>query len=177
MTTNYLNKFDPLQITYSSVSSEKAYFQVDDKKLDSQFPKETIWYPHNGSLHEQLGKDTDQTDSIIEDSEYIDTYYKRKRLAPVVHLKRVPVISTRFISLQKWECVVLQVLDDSFIARLIDLTNESPDEEAEFALDEVHREDQLLIAEGAVFYWSIGYLETGGQRRRVSDIRFRRLPK
>ncbi|MEW5818470.1 MAG: hypothetical protein AB1798_24155, partial [Spirochaetota bacterium] len=34
-----------------------------------------------------------------------------------------------FIALQKWEGIVLQVAEEYFLARLIDLTNEGPDEE------------------------------------------------
>jgi hypothetical protein len=82
-----------------------------------------------------------------------------------------------FISLQKWEGVVLAVLSDSFLARLVDLTRTGPDEEAEFPLDEVSEEDRPLIRPGAIFYWNIGYHNSySGQRTRTSIIRFRRLP-
>jgi hypothetical protein len=82
-----------------------------------------------------------------------------------------------FISLQKWEGVVLEVLSDSFLARLVDLTHTGPDEEAEFPFDEVSEEDRSLIRPGAIFYWNIGYHNSySGQRTRTSIIRFRRLP-
>lgn len=82
----------------------------------------------------------------------------------------------RFEALQKWECIVLEVQDESFRARLIDLTQEGPDEEAEFSIQEVSEEDRKLIRRGSVFYWTIGYNDLKGQRTRESLIRFRRLP-
>ena len=81
-----------------------------------------------------------------------------------------------FISLQEWEGAVVQISTDSFLARLVDLTQQNPDEEADFLLDDVSDEDRKLVAPGAVFYWCIGYRVRKGQRSRTSEIRFRRLP-
>ena len=82
-----------------------------------------------------------------------------------------------FFSLQKWEGVVLDVYEDSFFARLSDLTEDGLEEEGEFYIDDVSREDLPLLKPGAVFYWNIGYHDSRtGQRRKVSEIRFRRLP-
>ncbi len=98
-------------------------------------------------------------------------------ITPVVFLRRVPIVQNRFVSLQKWEGTVLQVLEDSFFARLVDLTNDGVDEEAEFPVEEVSDADRSLITPGAVFYWNIGYIDNiSGQRTRASVIRFRRLP-
>jgi len=94
----------------------------------------------------------------------------------VVYLKPVTFIKSRFIELQKWEGIVLEVSTNSFIGRLIDLTQDHIDSEAEFSFEEVHDEDKPLITPGAIFYWTIGYKEDGGQRIRASMIRFRRLP-
>ena len=96
---------------------------------------------------------------------------------PVIKSKTGPLLRDKFLSLQKWEGVVLEVKEDSFLARLIDLTEEGPDEEAEFPLEEVPGGDKQLIKPGAIFYWNIGYHDTSsGQRIRSSMIRFRRLP-
>ena len=79
--------------------------------------------------------------------------------------------------LQAFEGSVLKVGDDSFVARLIDRSNDMGDQEAEFPMDEVSDSDRPLIVPGAIFYWDIGYLENkGGQRHRTSMIQFRRLP-
>ena len=50
-------------------------------------------------------------------------------------------------------------------------------EEAEILKSEISDEDLSYIELGAVFYWNIGYhVDSSGQRRRASVIRFRRLP-
>jgi hypothetical protein len=102
---------------------------------------------------------------------------KGKFIAPVMFLRREPIVQNRFVPLQKWEGTVLQILEDSFFARLVDLTSGGVDEEAEFPVEEVSDADRSLITPGAVFYWNIGYIDSiSGQRTRASMIRFRRLP-
>lgn len=104
-----------------------------------------------------------------------DEVYSREK--PVIWL---PIKSSRrsqFKCLQKWRGVVLEVLQDSFKARLEDYNEETPDERAEILLAEVSDEDLRLVEVGSVFYWSIGYhVNPSGQRKRASIIRFRRLP-
>ena len=105
------------------------------------------------------------------------TGIEQKLYPPIIHPINRIYKKDNFISLQKWEGAVLEIKKDSFIARLIDLTKESPDETAEMPLEEVSEDDRDLLKEGAVFYWNIGYLnKTCGQRERVSLIRFSRLP-
>ena len=94
----------------------------------------------------------------------------------VIRLNRTTPIRSRFIELQKWEGIVIEVLADSFVGRLCSITTTDPDSEAEFSLDELHDEDRPLATPGAIFYWTIGYSENRGQRIRASLIRFRRLP-
>lgn len=82
-----------------------------------------------------------------------------------------------FHALQRWEGVVTTIEEETFVARLTDLTSEGPDEEVELPLADVPGEDRDLLEPGAVFYWAIGYRdEASGQRQRVSALRFRRLP-
>lgn len=83
----------------------------------------------------------------------------------------------RFVSLQKWEGVVTDVEDESFTARLTDLMQGGSDEIIEFSFDDVPSDDRSLIQEGAIFYWNIGFETIRGQDRKVSLIKFRRLPK
>lgn len=83
--------------------------------------------------------------------------------------------SGRFELLQKWEGVVLSVEQDSFWVRLRDLTGDAGEEEAEFPLRELSREEQEWLLPGAFLYWTIGYEDRNGQRRRVSVLRFRRI--
>ncbi len=80
--------------------------------------------------------------------------------------------------LQQWECIVLGVREGYVDCEMHDLTDESqPVEYAEILVDEFHEYDRPLLAEGAVFYWSVGR-ETNkvGTIRRYSDLRLRRIP-
>lgn len=81
-----------------------------------------------------------------------------------------------FRSLQKWEGVIEEIYADCFIARLTDLTYGGADEEVELQLSEINQEDMNLLKVGAIFYWSIGHELSKGQMRKISFIRFRRLP-
>ncbi len=91
---------------------------------------------------------------------------------------KVELPPARFEVRQQWEGTVLEVGDAEFIASLLDRTDRmQAEEQATFSLDEVPDEDREFVVAGGVFYWSIGYeLSRGGQKRSVSEIRFRRLP-
>jgi len=82
-----------------------------------------------------------------------------------------------FIPLQRWEGTVIECQEETFFARLTDLTTDGPAEEVELLLDDVPEEDRPLVEPGAVFYWAIGHLvKPSGERPRISNLRFRRLP-
>jgi hypothetical protein len=98
--------------------------------------------------------------------------------SPATRLATPPRVSDdRITALQQWEGVVDEVSGDAFTAILSDRTAETPDERAEFSLDELSRSDFSLVRPGAIFAWTIGYRDMlTGQRIRFSTIRFRRLP-
>jgi hypothetical protein len=81
--------------------------------------------------------------------------------------------------LQRWIGCVERVGDDVFLAVISDATNShNPPELVELEFAEISSGDLPLIAAGATFYWSIGYWVTpGGQRERVSSLRFARQPR
>ena len=82
-----------------------------------------------------------------------------------------------FISKQKYEGIVLNVLDSSFVARLQNLSENIADEVAEFAIEELNSDDIPLLKEGAIFYWHIGFLIVfGGYKYPCHMLNFRRLP-
>ena len=81
-----------------------------------------------------------------------------------------------FKAIQKWEGYVIEVYEETFLARLVPIVGEGSDQEAEIYIEEVDPADRVLIAPGSVFYWSIGYLDKPSGRHRDSYIRFRRLP-
>jgi hypothetical protein len=85
---------------------------------------------------------------------------------------------TRFIADQEFEGMVVSIDTSAgtFVARLADLTAETPEEEAEIAFEEISPDDRSLIVPGALFNWMIGRVtESTGQVRRVSELRFRRF--
>lgn len=83
-----------------------------------------------------------------------------------------------FVSLQKWEGYVISIENDIINARVIDLTTEGVEEIVQIYFDDIPNDDIDLVTPGAVFYWSIGYLDMiTGQRIRSSIIKFRRLPQ
>lgn len=96
---------------------------------------------------------------------------------PVFPLPQISLAKERFKAVQKWEGFVIEVKDDTFIARLTPLAGQGSDQEAEIYINEIEEDDRGLIEPGAIFYWSIGYLIKPARRLRASIIRFRRLPK
>lgn len=100
-----------------------------------------------------------------------------KRVLKPAVWRRPDAPKDAFQALQRWEGVVTMIEDETFVARLTDLTSKGPDEEVELPLSDIPNDDEDLLEAGAVFYWAIGYRdEASGQRQRVSALRFRRLP-
>ena len=85
--------------------------------------------------------------------------------------------AAQFLALQEWEGTVIERREGAVRVRLADKTRQGTDEEAEILIDEISPQDRDLVKPGAVFYWTIGYFDSGnGQRVRQSSIIFRRLP-
>lgn len=83
----------------------------------------------------------------------------------------------RFQAIQKWEGQVISVGGETFAVQLRPLVGEAAaQQETEIYLEDVDSSDRFLIKPGAVFYWSIGYLDRPSGRIRASILRFRRLP-
>ena len=165
--------FDPSQLASLSGSGAVDYSVFEEENPTAEAPRRRYRISSEFSLSERPTEST-TFPSEMEDSEEISKIIKQKE--EVIHLKPVADIRSRFLELQKWEGIVTEVSKDSFVGRLIDLTERSGDTEAEFSIEEVHQEDKPLVEVGAVFYWTIGYKEDRGQRIRASMIRFRRLP-
>ncbi|GAA4929090.1 hypothetical protein GCM10023204_40910 [Actinomycetospora succinea] len=101
---------------------------------------------------------------------------RRRFIAPRIR-PGVSAKPEKFVPLEGWEGVVESVSDGSFGARVLSMDLLADEETVELPLREVSDEDLRLVEPGAVFYWTIGYAITrGGQRRRESLLRFRRIP-
>ena len=90
-----------------------------------------------------------------------------------------PQPAATFHALQEWEGYVLGIGATDFVARLVDLTADSAQEEEEavIPLVELSDEDSAKMRPGSIFRWVIGYERTvAGTKRRVSQIVLRDLP-
>ena len=82
--------------------------------------------------------------------------------------------------LQEWEGYVIEIRDDEFVARLIDITagKKYESEEAIIPMAEISEHDASHMIIGGIFRWVIGYEDSPeGRRKRVSQIAFRDMPK
>ena len=83
-------------------------------------------------------------------------------------------------ALQEWEGYVVEIGEDEFVARLVDLTAGMSYEtdEATIPMEEISERDAEKMSEGDIFRWVIGYERAAsGTKRRVSHIVFRDLPR
>lgn len=98
---------------------------------------------------------------------------------PDLHQIVEPKSWKKFHTLQEWEGYILDVSEDEFTARLLDLTDDAneEDEEVTVPLSEIAETDHKHLYSGSLFRWVIGreYSERG-TLRRVSEIIFRELP-
>lgn len=79
-------------------------------------------------------------------------------------------------SVDDWEGVVDSIEGDVFVATLVDVGGDAPDEEAQFDLHEVAPDQREEVKVGAVFRWRSEFVEKpNGEFVRRSSVRFRRL--
>jgi hypothetical protein len=113
----------------------------------------------------------------FEDAEAGETIASVRKLRAPVRLPDHRTPSGRFIPKAKWEGVVVEVRTNEFDARLTDILGTADDITVTLSTDDVSPGDTQLVSPGAVFYWLIGYVESRlGQRSRVAELKFRRLP-
>ncbi len=90
-----------------------------------------------------------------------------------------PLPQVSFHLLQEWEGYVIEIGEDDFTVRLLDLTAGSSheEEEAVIPLSEISEDDLKRLCLGSIFRWVIGYERSAsGTKQRVSRIVFRELP-
>lgn len=76
-----------------------------------------------------------------------------------------------------WDGVVTRIGPETFKARVVPVGVRGPEQAVEFSISDVSESDEALFKAGAIFYWTIAYRTTPHRRvRRVSEVRFRRLP-
>lgn len=115
--------------------------------------------------------------STLEDQSETKNDFSEIEGSPIIFFRPERVRDKPFLSLQKWQGVVVEISNEYFKAKLFDLYNDSFEEIAEIPIEEVLPEDLELLKIGGIFYWNIGYEDPFGTRRRTSLILFRRLPE
>lgn len=90
-------------------------------------------------------------------------------------LRPMHVAGDEFELKEKFDGVVLDISDESFVARLFPTEANTHPAEAEFPRTELSPEDQALLELGAPFVLTIGYRKDGAVRRRESSFYMRRL--
>ncbi len=123
---------------------------------------------HQGSVGRQQSPAENGTETVE---------FQEKPSLPATPGPPVEYTRARFLVLGSWEGVVLEVTNETFIARLTDIHSGRPDEIAEFHKSDLSGSDLELLEPEAIFYWFVGYNDNrSGQRARSSILRFRRLP-
>jgi hypothetical protein len=159
---------DNLSVIAESVRPDVTVrFYPDPETVERKFPTEEIVYAPNYDDADQteLRRGNGTSDGLrIELGQFL------------ISVPPSPDGREYFRAMQKWEGHVIQVGKDTFSARLVPIVGEGPDQEGEIYVEEVAPDDRSLIEPGAVFYWSIGYLDRPSGRLRASILRFCRLP-
>jgi hypothetical protein len=125
------------------------------------------------------GAQIDETSTFLAQSQVPQASFPDGLAPPLpVRLPSPSALPYSFEVRQQWEGVVTSVSADEFSVVLRDIINpSSPEMDAVLPTEEVAEDDLELLQRGAVLYWTIGYEQTHtGQRRRISNLRFRRLP-
>lgn len=76
----------------------------------------------------------------------------------------------------KMKGFVTSIEDDYFTAYLFEKDVEGAYEEGEFNIEDIDKDDRDLFKIGGVFYWTFGHFVLNGQVKKMSEIRFQRLP-
>lgn len=115
-----------------------------------------------------------------ERKEVKDTYYENLDTAnhgdSFENLKNLSLEKSRdyLVTIQKWRGHIIEVNEDSFLAKLDDLTEGGTQEVAEFKQREVHPSERQFISLGTVFYFYIAYKISMGTLSKETVIKFQK---
>ena len=128
---------------------------------------------HDNNLDNQ----SRSTPSVVYDENVSDAFSYE---AVIKSKPSTPASRQTFHPLQEWEGYVSEInMEEGFFsADLVDISSGSKTitGTVEFELEELSPADRKLLAAGAVFRWSVGYMDANGTRKRLSQIVFRNLP-
>lgn len=138
------------------------------------------WYRAQSAIDATLSipeKDDDNSLIDVEEPARIDDV-----VAPFSRRQRglMPVQAQRSLTpISEWEGYVESIDGELFTVRLVNTRSGDtlPDEEAEFSTSELSGDQRKSLEVGAIVRWVVGLERlVTDQRRRVSELHFRRLP-
>ena len=106
----------------------------------------------------------------------IDDLSRAVSLPPLPPHRPLPVT---LHALQEWEGYVVEIGEEEFVARPIDITAGASyeEEEATIPISDLSDSDAARMQKGSIFRWVVGYERSAvGTKKRVSRIVFRDLP-
>jgi hypothetical protein len=147
------------------------------------------WANDNELTRSHVSQKRNKIDLFIESlQDNIDTLKRNNEISPIEkqnlfnklqidhYESEFNIIAGRKYSttIQKWIGYITEINDETFSAKLIDKTNKGTNEIVEFSKDELSPDDLPLFRMDAIFYWSIGYSVSNGQKRSESILKFKR---
>lgn len=134
---------------------------VNEKPITDNFPKTSF-------IRHESGNETEAIKVNLDDEEFFIPN----------EIQNFSISNKNYFSnSQRWVGNVVNLNpDDTFTAKLFDLSLKGSYEEADFQFDEVSEDDKEFLKVGSVFYWSVGYAVRAGQVSKQSILKFQRLP-
>ncbi|MBW1649389.1 MAG: hypothetical protein JRJ44_01685 [Deltaproteobacteria bacterium] len=156
---------------FSRVETNETFLREDEKPIE--ISEQRI----RSFLNESKESSTQPHEEAKEKNDSNILPFPLKDDQPLIALAPKMQIQHRtFNSSIKWEGYVIKVYNDSFLARITNLSSKYPDEEVEIEKEAISKDDLPLVKAGSVFNWHIGYETEHGTKKQSSIIRFRRLP-
>lgn len=145
------------------------------KKETSLFENIIINSIHSDIAKYKEGKNSNQT--YLNKAEIFNNTTDEIKFQPPNFKKTYYAFDSKnyFTKSQNWIGYITELTSSGFIANLNDLSNKGTYEIGEFENQEISEEDKQFIAIGSVFYWSVGFANSNGQRKSESIIRFQRF--
>ncbi|WP_289645050.1 hypothetical protein [Maribacter aestuarii] len=175
--------------SFSKVKKDKQFDMAESRTLESEskgnWIKENVLTKSNynedqlkiyQSVIQKYSNDISNYKEATKVMDAKDNSPKLKLEFPRLHSSYDLLNSKKYYTrIQNWQGMITEIKDESFKAKLSDLSSGGTDEIAEFDIKEISPSDEHLLEIGSLFYWSLGSYMENGQMVNRSEIRFQRL--
>jgi len=182
ITTSLVSRHSPLPVDITDASLQDEAEKNTNLSIPNKLNYDSGITPVDGNVgqsvsHNQIPQLSQNNDDQVEQTTGISHLPKIHRSQLVPSQMKADLQAT-FKSTKKWEGMIVDIVDDSFSARLVSSDTAVEDEYTTFTFEEIDPADHELIIPGAIFYWNIGYtINSVGTKTRDSIIIFRRSPR